>query len=413
MATNPYIGVYRAPARQVPRGTSLLDQTIIDDRDNQRRLDIISSPPPEQVARQTRVARESGVAPAMVDDVDVAETMQRADKMTRVLGQYPAFGRWASDNPRAAVAASDDHESLGMLGKAWDALKAGGSATAANLSDLYRSIDETIAFANPTAAKEGLDRQAREAAAYRTKAAAVRPTGGGFVEQAAMQGIESLPGSLTALAVGLITRSPAAAAGFMGLTTGAPAYQDALAKGKGRGDALRYGIEQFGSEALFELAPQTKLLSLSGKPLLKATAEFFATEIPGELGSQLVQSFSDWVNLNPDKPYGAWVSGLPAEAAQTVIATITGGAGQVAAAKVVGMAGQVTAKVAGRVASAAEARRGAKFLDQAVKVGAALKFKARDPEGYGEMLAHLGETHGVTHVSIPGEAIGCYMADAA
>ena len=82
--------------------------------------------------------------------LDGAERAQSANRLTKVLGQYPALGRWAADNPRGAAAASDDHESLGMLGKAFGSLKAGFAESAASLSDLYRSIDEFIVpFANP------------------------------------------------------------------------------------------------------------------------------------------------------------------------------------------------------------------------------------------------------------------------
>ncbi|CAB4120770.1 hypothetical protein UFOVP5_7 [uncultured Caudovirales phage] len=92
---------------------------------DQLRSTIIQAPDAATTANVTRVARDAGEAPGMVEDrvAEVAKA-QQADRFTRVLGQYPAFTGWAIQNPRDAVAASEDHKPVSLIGSAWDALKA-------------------------------------------------------------------------------------------------------------------------------------------------------------------------------------------------------------------------------------------------------------------------------------------------
>ena len=94
----------------------------------QIRSTIIRAPDAASTANVTRVARDAGEPPAMVEDrvADVAKA-QQADRFTRVLGQYPAFTGWAIQNPRDAVAASGDHKSLGLIGDAWKAIENWGT----------------------------------------------------------------------------------------------------------------------------------------------------------------------------------------------------------------------------------------------------------------------------------------------
>lgn len=423
-SVNPYIEIYRSqrartatPPRLRQRGISAMEQAMIDDRDNSIVSAITDAPAPEQIARETRVARVAGIEPAMVGDIEYAEKATNAKRLNQVFGRYPALGRWGATNVRGAATAQDDHESLGMLGRAWetakaipDALKAGVEGAAANLSELYLSADEVILpITDPANARERLDRRRAEASIYRQQQQAARPKATGFVSESALQGVESLPQSLAALAVGAITRSPAAAAATMGLTTGAPAYQEAVRAGKDRPSALRQGIIHGGSEVLFEVGPAQTLLSLSGRPMVKAVSEFFVREVPGEVGTGLVQSFADWVNLNPDKPYSQWVAGLPDETARTVIATITGGGAQVGVAKLAERATAVSAKVSGRVQQAARGRMEAKALDALAKGAMKSKFRTRDPEGFGSMIGAMAEDDGAEYIYLTAEAVAAFV----
>ena len=72
------------PPRQRPRGVSLLEQTMMEDRDNMLRVSIMDAPAPEHIARETRVARAAGQPPAMVGDVDYAEKAVNANRLTKV-----------------------------------------------------------------------------------------------------------------------------------------------------------------------------------------------------------------------------------------------------------------------------------------------------------------------------------------
>lgn len=86
------------------------------------RSTIMSSPlKPDAMATQTRAAQQLGTAPAAIDGLhEQAQTAIRANNMAAVAQAHPVIGAWAAANPRQAVAASDDHKSLGMLGQAWD-----------------------------------------------------------------------------------------------------------------------------------------------------------------------------------------------------------------------------------------------------------------------------------------------------
>lgn len=101
-----------------------VSQAISIMHQEQVRSTILQSPDASTTAMATRVAREAGEPPALIDGrvAEVAKA-QQADRFTRVLGQYPAFTNWAIQNPRDAVAASGDHKPLGIIGTAWKMFK--------------------------------------------------------------------------------------------------------------------------------------------------------------------------------------------------------------------------------------------------------------------------------------------------
>ncbi len=406
----------RRPTREADDPITATLQSI---QDEDTRRTIIDGDDPDTAAKVTRIAREANAAPALIEDrIGEVERAQRADRFSKVLGAYPAFGRWAASDPRGAVAASDDHESLGMLGRAWEGLKnvggslqAGYNQSASGLSDLYLSIDEAILpFTNPGNAREILELRRRDSQAYRDRAQEARPETDSFVARSLLQGVESTVTSMTGLAVGLITRSPNAAASTMGVMTGAPAYQEARGKGKGVGDALRYGIEQGAVEALTERLPAGAWLEALYKrtPFGATVLKQLEQELPGEQVATALQDLSEWINLNPDKPFSSYLEERPQAALATALATVSGTTAQVGAARVAQRTGDAGAKIADRVIQGQKARQTATFIDKASKAAEASKLRTRDPEAYRALVKSQAEETGATHVYVDAAAVQAY-----
>lgn len=441
---DPYTEIYQASrqrqtARATPRGVSAskqrmiddrdnmlrarstVEQAIIDDRDNQLRLHTMESPAPDQVARQTRIAREANVAPAMVEDLDGAERAQNANRMTKVLGRYPAFGRWAADNPRGFVTAQDDHKALSLLGDAWEGLKnirhrvvAGALDSlpaALEIDDIAHSPLGTVAPAFPLLAD--LSRGVRTSAAntLRTAAASQRERGraDNWYAEAALSGVESLP--ITVAAV--MTRNPRMAAAIPALAVRGNALSDAREKGLSGAKAQVYAGLQGGVEYVTERLPLGGLADALVKktPLGKVIAHQLATELPGEQVATALQDLTDWAFLpeNSDKKFGDYLRARPQAALQTGIATVSGASLQTALAVAVDRAVGSVHSVASRAGAMAQARHEGRILDRLVKATEASKFNARDPDGYVGMIEHIAEETGVTHLYIPADVLHAYM----
>jgi hypothetical protein len=102
----------------------LLAQSYRDEQIQSLRQTITDAPHPDSVATSNRIAPQLGLPPSQLDNIhDQAQTAIRAQNMAAVAQAHPTIGTWAAANPRQAVAASDDHKSLGMLGQAWDSIK--------------------------------------------------------------------------------------------------------------------------------------------------------------------------------------------------------------------------------------------------------------------------------------------------
>ena len=259
---NPYVELYRRhreqsanPPRQQPRGVSALEQDIIDHRDNEIRSTIMDAPAPDQVARETRVARTAGQPPAMVGDIDFAEKATNAKRITQVFGRYPAFGRWAANNLRGAVTAQDDHEALGLLGRAWEVLAGRTQESVQKTGKAWGGVDYVNdvgdALAYPLEAAIATvgrpfgininpdDRRAKQRAISQGRinatdtaiaAADARARTGNYWIDATTEGLSDLLPSLAAIGMGVITKNPGAGASMMGLTSASSAYQAATSR---------------------------------------------------------------------------------------------------------------------------------------------------------------------------------------
>jgi len=423
---NPRNRILPAPSETSP--VDPVTAEIRRQRDRDMQLNIALSPGPDAVARATRVAREAAVAPGMVEGrEDEVQRDLNARRLSDLTGRYPAIGKWADGDPRGAIAAQDDHKALGIVGRAWEGIKefgrgipgsleAGYNQAGKALNDLSLSIDEVILpFANPNAARATLDRERANSRAYAARADAARPKSDSFVVRSALQGIESIPTSMTALAVGLLTRSPNAAAAAMGLTTGAPAYHEGLDKGLSRTEALQYGLEQGATEALTERLPAGEWINALTKrtPFGQAILRTLAAEIPGEQVATAIQDLSDWVHLNPDKPFSDYLAARPEAALATAIATVTGTSAQVGSTVIAQRSAEHAIKVADRMAGKAAEARQAKAAREAFdahgKAAEQSALRQRDPEAYNALIRAQAEEAGVSHVFVPAEAVRAYQ----
>ena len=89
-------------------------------RDRDFAIDVHVSPGPDDVAKTTRVARQAGVEPGLIEDrVDATMRGINIKALTDQFQKYPVIGKFFGDNPRAAVTAQDDARAMGTLGKSW------------------------------------------------------------------------------------------------------------------------------------------------------------------------------------------------------------------------------------------------------------------------------------------------------
>lgn len=389
-------------------------------REQDLAIDLQIAPKPEVVARSTAVAKRAGAPPALVEDrLDESERELNIRDLLSTASRHVPIARLFAQNPRISATAQGDHAALGMLGRAWeflskapDALSAGASRASAGLQDLFTSIDEAILpYTNPSRGREILNRQREIADNFRAQANARRPKSDSFVVSGLLAGVESAPASVTALVAGAATRNPNVALGVMGATTAAPSYQEARRAGKSVGTSLRYGVEQGAIEVLTEKIPAGRLIGdIAAKtPLGRSFVRQLAAEIPGEQVATVLQDFSTWATLNPEKPFSEYLAERPDAALTTALATISGTSAQVGAVNVLSRSVGAVASVAGRVDASREARREAHFVEKVAKASEQSELRKRDPDAYGEVVKAFGADSGVSHVLVDGEAVREYM----
>jgi hypothetical protein len=403
----------------------------------QARSTIIQAPDPDTTAKVTRVARETGEPPALIEDrLGDVEKAQRADKMGALLDMFPVYRLWAQDDPRGVVAASDDHKALGILGGAWEWAKAKlpgtakaagyrfaqtGAQTNAVLSDYINgAYDFLTSIASPNTQTVGQlqERQAARKAYWNagvsvqaTAAQQARPAYSGWLEENVLQGIEQTPASMFAVVAGAATRSPALTMTLMGAQTGFPAVYEARQKGIDPVRSLNYGLGQAWVEVITEKLPATELLNAIAKktPFGRALMVQLTSEIPQEQIATVLQDFNEWAVLNPDKPYSAYVAERPEAALSTLVQTAVGTTVQTAVAKAASSSIDAGAKVAGRLVQAEQAKDETNFFDQVERAAQESKLRGRDPEVYAELVGRTANDAGVSQVFVPAEAIRAYQ----
>jgi hypothetical protein len=446
---NPFDYAERFNPRRQDRPVAEIDDAVTAEikrmRENDLRMDIAVSPPADQVARTSRLARQAGLPPAMVEDrADEIERGLNAQAMAGLANRYPAIGRWAATNPRAAVSAQDDHESLGLIGEAFEGLKKIGRGVIGNLeAGAYRSVSGLREITDPIANAGALvtygleagiatvgnatglfnydpdridkamgtpaERRAADRARMMTEGARLSQeaqTGNWYVD-AITQGLQSVPVTLAAAA----TRNPSLMLAAPAASVAGNEYREARDQGLDPVTAIRYGVTQGTIEAITEKIPAERLASaIANKtPFGRAFIQQIAAEMPGEQVATVLQDFTQWVYLNPGKTLSEFIAERPDAALATALGTIGGVGAQTGTISAVQRAADVTSKVAGRIEQARQAKQQAQTVDQIGKAVQSSKLSQRDPEALAQFVRDAANDAGSTHVMIDAQAVQAYL----
>ncbi|ALC13838.1 MuF-C-terminal domain-containing protein [Sphingopyxis sp. 113P3] len=434
------------PANEPVARIDPIEAEMRRERDRQTRLDLLLSASPDTVGRATTIAKEIGVPPMHVEDrLAEAEKGRHVRRFMSVAERYPAIGKWAVTQPRGAAAASDDWDSLSLLGKTWrstrevatgifPSLSSGLFTMAENVEGAIGAVSDTLDAIDPMPAVAGIfsdligtytgynprwdksfaanQRIQREARAKRQaelarEAEDWRPKSTSWIARELLAGTESIPMSAAAL----ITRDPKQAAGVFGTLTGAGEYQKARDAGLDLGSSLAYGARQGAVEALTEHIPAAKLLGdiAARSPLGKMLLNQLVREVPGEQVATLLQDFDQWVTLNPDKTLGEFIAERPDAARQTLLGTIGAVGTTTAVVRATQKVAEGSAMIAARRGEADRALREGDILAKAGAAAEKSKLRERDPEAFAALMRELAEDSGATDVYIPAEAIQQYM----
>lgn len=436
----------RQPANEPVARIDPVEAEMRRERDRQTRLDLLISSSPDTVGRATAISREIGVPPLQVED-SMADALRGRDvrRFMSVAEQYPAIGKWAGAQPRGAAAASDDWDSLSLLGKAWrstretvtglgPSLMTGLYTMAQNTDSAIGAVSDTLDAIDPMPAIAGFfsdivgtytghnprwdkgfaqNRRMRREAQDKRQAALARasedwrPKSSSWVARELLAGTESIPMSVSAL----LTRDPKAAGTVFGTLVGAGEYQNARDAGLDIGSSLAYGARQGAVEAITERIPAAKLLGdiAARSPLGKMLLNQLVREIPGEQVATLLQDFDNWVTLNPDKTLSDFIAERPDAARQTLLGTIGAVGTTTTAARAVQKVTEGAALLAARRGEADRAVREGAILEEAGAAAQKSKLRERDPDAFAALMRELAEDSGATDVYIPADAIQQYM----
>ncbi len=436
----------RKPANEPVARIDPIEAEMRRERDSRTRLDLLLSSSPATVGKATTIGREIGVSPLQVEDnLPDAERGRDVRRFMSMAERYPAIGKWATANPRGAAAASDDWDSLSLLGKAWrstrdtvtglgPSLMSGVYSLAGNVESAVGAVSDVTDALSPQRAISGffsdligiytgynprwdksydetqkikLKARADRQAALAKQADTWRPQTQSWIARELLAGTESIP--MTAGA--LITRNPEAAAGVVGTLTAAGGYQDARDAGLDIGSSLAYGVRQGTVEALTEKIPAGKLLGdiAARSPFGKMILNQLVTEIPGEQVATLLQDFDQWVTINPDKTLGEFIAERPDAARQTLMGTLGAVGTTTTAVRTAERVVDGAAMLAARRGEAQRAEREGQILEKAGEAAQKSKLRERDPEAFAALMRELGAESGATDVYIPAEAIQEYM----
>lgn len=399
---------------------------------------------PEKTARATVLSRRVGEPPVMVEGrEDTFDRYLRASAFQRSVATNPELSRFFGNNPRYAVAASDDAKSVGLVGQGfadierpkpslWSWLNGMGVGFVGGGKQMwqgYQLYRQDNPFATPGAlglgnnpgallpflAPDEYRRMVRETepgrraiidryTATQSEIEAATPdfdtsTFLGKTLMGLYQGTSSLAQMAPGMAASIALRSPYPALGAAALQSGLPAYAKYRARGATVAEAQAGSSIEGGAEVLGELFPALLVARKFGKAGAGSfLTEFLVKDMLGEQATTLVQDAADTAIANPNKTWGDYLAERPDAAYQTAL-------GVLVMSGTMGGANHVVRKFV----EAGEARANAANIDRLGRAAEASELRRRDPEAYNELIRHMAEKSGTPHVFIPADAVREYM----
>lgn len=409
-------------------------------RDREIRLNIQTAPPPEKVARTTRLANVFGEPAAAVDgQEDYYEGILKAAAFTGLAAYSDVFGGWAFDNPRGAAAAVNDVKPLSGLASFWDDLKkapgrlgAGlyrGADMAYDTLNILDDVKDTVnapvyAAMSAIASANGWDwleptnfqRENRARRRVRTEimnSTAIRlreeNTGNNRISEGLLSGLESVPISVQAIA----TRDRKAGMSLFFSLTGADAWAEAREQGADVGASLGYALGTGALEAGTEAFALGKWLDVVGKrvPFVGGALSALFAEMAGEQINTFIGDLFAMTHLpeNRGMTVEQFIAARPDAAIDTALAVI-GGTGAVAGGiKASQLAGDGVSFAARKYVEGQQAKADSKRIGSAVKNARESELRALDPEAFRELIRRQADDAGAQDVFISAEAVRTYQ----
>lgn len=151
----------------------------------------------------------------------------------------------------------------------------------------------------------------------------------GFASRAWMSGMQSLGNMGPAVLGSIITRNPAFALTWAGLSEGGESFMGDVLKNKGFAQATAHGFVNGGIEVATEYIPIVRLIkdAAVGTPFIKTFLRNWSRETPTEMVATAGQTLSDKIADRKDGQdigdvFLEWLSELPANELETAIATL-------------------------------------------------------------------------------------------
>lgn len=383
---------------------------------------------PEAAAETMRLARRYGVPPQVTETLaEDYRARALADDGDAALAQSPRLRSWVASDPRRASLAQDDLGPLSAIETAIRTIKGAGLGLASSPWSASAGLWGFAAapFEVAGQAQLGVNRAlgigsesniALDFGGWLRKQQRVAeggaaniytpPEDAGVIERGIGSGFRSAGQTLMTLPLALLPGGQSAPLVAMGATTGGASYGKAREAGLSPAGAAVFGSVDAAAEVVTEKFALGKLLGdiKAGTGAAKMLVNNLVREIPGEMAATMWQSFNEWLMLNPDKPVREWVSSLPEQLAETVVATIAGGGAQIGAIK---GAQKAMGAFDRRGAAAAGAETSATQMQELSKLSEAAKLKTRDAESFRELVAEIAEESGdaPTELHIDGQAL--------
>jgi hypothetical protein len=283
------------------------------------------------------------------------EARAKVEDAMPLLEQSPKLRDWLSQDVNNASMAQTSIQNLSAIEKGFDFAKNLGRASYSSLLSASAGVVNLpripLEMANEALGAVNLGKPLTPATTWLEKyqagikadADALMPKGEGNIESGIYSGVGSLIRNLAGLPLAFLPGGQGAYLASIVAPMGGEEYGKAREKGLSAVPATQYAATQAGWEYLTERMPAMKFIGdiKAGTPLYKTLVNNLAREIPSEQAATVVQDFTEWATLNPEKPFAEYLKERPDAAAQTLVATIVSSGGQVTLAKTVDAAVRV------------------------------------------------------------------------